>query len=97
MPWITIGTPPFDSIEKMDEVFAQVGALPDGSQARYAGKAEDGTLRIVTIWETRAHADRFFTETLGPTLAKLMGPEPVGTPDVLGIDVQRSHARQPVA
>jgi hypothetical protein len=34
-----------------------------------------------------AGADRFSTETLGPILAMALGPEPVGRPEVIGIDV----------
>jgi hypothetical protein len=44
-----------------------------------------------------AHADRFFAEKLGPALAKVLGPEPAGAPEVVGIDVVRSYVRQPVA
>jgi hypothetical protein len=96
MQWITIGTPPFRSIEQLDSIFAQLDSVP-GLEARYAGAAQDGTLRVVVLWESKAHADRFFTETLGPALAKALGPEPVGTPEVVGIDVARSYVRQPIA
>jgi len=30
-------------------------------------------------------------------LAKALGPEPVGRPEVIGIDVARSYVREPVA
>jgi hypothetical protein len=50
----------------------------------------------VTVWESKAHADRFFAETLGPILAKTLGPEPVGKAEIVGIDVARSYLRQPV-
>ena len=76
---------------------AQQGGEPDGLEARYVGTADDGTLRIVTLWESKAHAERFFTETLGPVLAKALGPEPVGAPEAVGIDVARSYVREPVA
>jgi hypothetical protein len=96
MKWITIGTPPFRSIEQLDSVFSRLGDVP-GLHARYAGTAQDGTLRVVVLWESKAHADRFFAETLGPALAKALGPEPVGTPEVIGIDVARRYVREPVA
>lgn len=63
--------------------------------ARYVGTT-DGTLRVVTLWESKAHADRFFAEKLGPALASALGPEPVGRPEVFGIDVARSYVREPV-
>ena len=93
--WLTIATPPFRSIEQLDEVVARVGDRPDGMQARYAGTAEDGSLRVVSVWESKAHADRFMSERLGPALAAVLGPEPVGTPQALGIDVARSFTPEP--
>ena len=97
MHWITVATPPFGSIEQFDKVRAQVGEEPAGLEARYVGTADDGTIRIVTLWESKAHADRFLGETLGPVLAKAFGPEPVGRPEVIGIDVARSYVGEPVA
>lgn len=97
MQWITVAIPPFESIEQFDTVSAQLGGPPDGLQARYFGTACDGKLRYIALWESKEHADRFFTETLGPVLAKALGPEPVRTPEVIGIDVARSYVREPVA
>jgi hypothetical protein len=94
--WITVATPPFRSIEQFDEVTAHVGGAPDGMEARYAGTTEDGSLRVVSVWTSKAHADRFMTEKLGPALAAVLGPEPVGVPQALGIDVARSYTPQPV-
>ena len=97
MQWITVATPPFGSVEQFDKVKDATGAEPDGLVARYVGRAEDGKLRVVTLWESKAHSDRFFTETLGPALAKVLGPEPVGAPEAYGIEVTRSYVREPVA
>jgi len=95
--WITVATPPFRSIEQFDDVVAHVGDRPDGMLARYAGPTEDGSLRVISVWESKAHADRFMTERLGPALATVLGPEPVGVPGALGIDVARTYTPQPVA
>ncbi len=95
MQWIAVATPPFNSIEQFDAVMAQVGGEPDGLQARYVGTA-DGRLRVVTVWESKAQADRFFTDALGPALARTLGPEPVGAPEVVGIEVVRAYVREPV-
>jgi len=97
MQWITVATPPFTSIETFDTVLAQVGEEPDGLEARYVGTTDDGKLQVVTLWESKAHADRFYADTLGPLLANALGPEPVGAPEVTGIDVARSYAREAVA
>lgn len=100
MQWITVSTPAFSSIEQFDAVQAAVqaelGGEPDGLQGRYVGTADDGTLRVVALWESKAHADRFRTQTLGPALAKALGPEPIGAPTVDEIDVARSYVREPV-
>ena len=95
MTWITVATPPFASIEQFDRIVEQFDGAPDGMEARYVGTTDDG-LRVITLWESKAHADRFFTETLGPLLAKALGPEPAGRPAMYGIDVARSYVHQPV-
>lgn len=96
MQWIGVATPPYKSIEQFDQVMSQIGSEPEGLQARYVGTTDDG-LRVVTLWESKEHADRFFAEKLGPALAKVLGPQPAGLPKVLGIDVARTYTRQPVA
>ena len=96
MQWITVATPPFESIDKFDALQAKMSGAPDGLEARYVGTA-DGKLRIVSLWESKAHADRFFTETLPPLLTEVLGPEPVGAAETIGIDVTRSYTREPVA
>ena len=95
MQWITVATPPFESIEEFDAVVGTFTEAPDGMEARYAGKAGDG-LRIVSLWESKEHADRFFNDTLGPALARALGPELVGQAQVVGIDVARSYVRETV-
>jgi hypothetical protein len=74
MQWITVATPPLGSIEQFDKVRAHLGAEPAGLHASYVGTADDNKLRIVALWESKEHADRFITETLGPILA--MGARP---------------------
>ncbi|MGH9279799.1 MAG: hypothetical protein ACRD12_17085 [Acidimicrobiales bacterium] len=97
MKWITVATTPFSTIDQVDAVLAQLPSAPDGMEARYIGTTTDGELRVVSLWESQAHAQRFFAETLGPVLAKELGPEPVGLSDVIGIEVARRYERQPVA
>jgi hypothetical protein len=96
MQWIAVATPPFTSIEQFDKVLAELGEDPvEGMEARYVGTTADG-LRVVTLWETKEHADRFFADRLGPALAKVLAPEPAGRPEILGIDVARVYTRHPV-
>lgn len=96
MQWITVATPPYGSVEQFDEVMAHLGGEPEGLEARYVGNAEDGTLRIISFWESKAHADQLVAR-IGPVLAKVLGPEPFGAPVSVGIDVARTYTRQPVA
>ena len=95
MQWIAVSTPPFTSLDQVAGVMSQMDGEPEGLEARYIGTA-DGAPRIVTVWESKAHADRFFAETLGPILAKTLGPEPMGKAEIVGIEVARSYVRQPV-
>jgi hypothetical protein len=96
MQWISVATPPFESIDQFDAIRTAQGEEPEGLEARYVGTT-DGELRIVSVWESKAHADRFFTQTLPGVLAKVLGPEPVGAPETVGIDVARSYVRESVA
>jgi hypothetical protein len=96
MQWITVATPPFASIEQVDTVVGQLPGTPDGLEARYVGTATDGSLRIISVWESQAHAERFFAEQLGPAIARAFGPELAGKSEVLGVEVARSYVSAPV-
>ncbi len=96
MQWITVGTPPFN-IEQYEKVLAQLGEEPAGLQARYVGTDDNGKLRIVGLWASKGHADRFFADSLDPVLARALGSEPVTRPDPIGIDVAHSYVRELVA
>ncbi|HJT03040.1 MAG TPA: hypothetical protein VJ757_05340 [Pseudonocardiaceae bacterium] len=63
MQWITVATPSFASLEQVDAVIAQLDGPPEGMAARYIGTTGDGELRVVALWESRAHAERFCRET----------------------------------
>ena len=91
MQWITVANPPFNTLDTFDEITSEFGN-PEGLEARYVGTT-DGELRVISLWESKAHADRFFNTTLGPALAKVLGPEPVGQPTALGISVERTYVR----
>lgn len=96
MKWITVATPSFASLEQVDAVIAQIDEAPEGMEARYVGRAGDGSLRVVSVWDSKAQAERFIAEKLGPAVAKALGPEPDGTSELVGIEVARAYVRQPV-
>ena len=95
--WITVATPSFTSLEEVDAVLAGLDGPPEGMEARYIGTTPNGELRVVGVWESKAHAERFFAEKLGPTIAKVLGPEPNGASELVGIDVARRYVREPVS
>lgn len=95
MQWITVAKPPMNDIALFDKICAAAGE-PEGMLFRYAGTGSDGWLRVIVGWNSREQADRFFAETLGPALARLLGPEPAGRPEVVGVAVERSFAVSPV-
>jgi hypothetical protein len=95
VPYVTIATPPFPTIDQFDAVCAQFGGEPDGQHARYAGMV-DGKPRVVAVWESKAAADRFLTEVLRPAIAGAIGPD-AGRPEVLAFDALRSKVREPAS
>ena len=80
MPYITSSHMPHGSLEGYHTI---TDALPDprpeGMVARYVG-ACDGGLAITVVWDSKAHADRFETEQLIPTVRRLMGPPAANGP-----------------
>ncbi len=96
MSWITIATPSFSTLDEVDAVLAQLDGPPEGMEARYIGATENGELRVISHWESKGHAERFFVEKLGPAVAKAHGPEPQGAAELTGIEVARTYVRQPV-
>jgi len=48
---------------------------PEGLIFHWGAKSPKG-LRVVDVWESKAHFDRFFRERLGPTSVKLNLPRP---------------------
>ena len=95
MKWITVATPPVKTIEQFDQVVSRFGEAPEGLETRYVG-SDGGKLRVVSLWSSKSHADKFFAEKLGPALASVLGPEPVGLAEVIGIEVERSFVSEPV-
>jgi len=93
--YVTVATPSFASVDQVDAVIARFDGPPEGMQARYIGTTDEGELRIVSLWESKAHAERFMTEKLGPAVAAALGPEPNGASDVTFVSVEREYVRQP--
>jgi hypothetical protein len=56
-----------------------------GFIAQFAGLHGDA-LRVVSVWESKSDADRFFAEQLGPLVRELVGPG-AGRPQMSELDV----------
>jgi hypothetical protein len=61
-------------MDTFHEIDAIVGPV-SGLVARYAGMNDHG-LAVTSVWDSKADADRFFSEQLGPALQQLAGDEP---------------------
>jgi hypothetical protein len=63
----------------------RLGTDHPGFIARFAGMHGD-TLRVVSVWESKSDADRFFAERLMPLVRELAGGQ-LGKPEMSELDV----------
>jgi hypothetical protein len=94
MSYITIAEPPADTVEEWKQVHALItrdGGEPDGLQSRYVGTV-DGQVRLIAVWESKAHADKFSADRLRPTLVKAFGPE-APMPRAENFEVEDTYVR----
>jgi hypothetical protein len=93
MSIMSIATPPVAGKEGVERVIAALGGEPEGLQARFIIGSEGG-VKVVAVWESLEHLERFSKEKLGPALAQVMG-EPTGTPDFESYEVLASYVATP--
>ena len=70
MAIVVVGVIPGGNQETYDNVSAKVisgGQLPDGCQLHVAGPVDEGW-RIITVWDSPEHLQRFRDEKLLPAL-----------------------------
>lgn len=92
MAYMLIIKDPSRSIESFEKVLAEVGGNPECLIARFAGEA-DGALHVVSVWDSKAEADVFFAERLGPAMAKVLGSETAGNPQRTELEVENTYLR----
>jgi hypothetical protein len=94
MSYLTIAKPAFGTLEGFQKIMnaREIGqGEPDGLQARYVADVGDG-IRVVAVWASKEHADRFLEERLAPALAAAFD-EPQGRPEVLKGEVANTYQR----
>jgi hypothetical protein len=92
MSYLTIAKPAFGTLEGFQKIMGARGigqGEPEGLEARYVADVGDG-IRVVAVWKSKEHADRFLEERLAPALATAFD-EPQGRPQMLQGDVANSY------
>ena len=92
MSYLTIAKPAFGTLEGFQKLMSAQGigqGEPEGLQARYVADVGDG-IRVVAVWESKQHADRFLEDRLAPALTSAFD-EPQGRPEVLQGVVANSY------
>jgi hypothetical protein len=94
MSYAMVSQSPGVSIDWHHAVERELGDEPvEGLIASYAGTSPDG-LCVISVWESKAHADRFAVEQLVPTLRRLcVTPDQQAHRSVLEIDLDSVPAR----
>jgi hypothetical protein len=68
---------PDQTVEQARDVMEEVrktGPIPaEGARLLLAGPAESG-MRIISVWDSEDHINRFFAERLGPAMQKVGVP-----------------------
>lgn len=71
MAYATVTHSPATTLQDFHAVNAALGdELPEGRLLLLVGQGSDG-LKIVDVWATQAHADRFVAERLYPALQRM--------------------------
>jgi hypothetical protein len=70
---------PGATLDQYEAVDRQLGPeTPDGAHVHIAGKTEDG-FRVIEVWESREHIERFMNSGLAQAMQEAQIPEPTIT------------------
>ena len=70
---------PGATLEQYDQVDRRVGPKkPEGVHAHIAGKTDDG-FRVIEVWDSHEHIDRYMESGLGEAMQEAQLPEPTIT------------------
>jgi hypothetical protein len=70
------------TVEQYNEIHDSLGVdddPPDGL-ILHTGAAIDGGIRVIDVWESEDHFNRFNDDRLGPAVMAVMGPPPEDAP-----------------
>src|SRR3954467_1588451 len=76
----------WDSYDQVQDKINTEGDPPEGLIVHTASEV-DGKLKIVDVWESEEHADRFGRERLGPAIMEGAGDEVGGPPEPDQIEI----------
>ena len=79
MAWGFISELPI-SREQYDRLNGEIGQDPEGLILHTSSEKDDGTMRIVDVWESKEAYERFEQETLMPAVERLGAQAPDGPP-----------------
>jgi hypothetical protein len=89
MPIVRIVSPrevTFDMYQQVDAKLQEQSDPPEGLIVHTASVV-DGKLKIVDVWESEEHAQRFGRERLGPAIAEVAGEEMAAPPDPEQVEI----------
>ena len=94
MPIVRIVSPREVSFEIYQQVDAKLQAENDPPEGLIVHTASvvDGKLKIVDIWESEEHAQRFGKERLGPAIAEVAGEEMAAPPEPDQVEIYEIKA-----
>jgi hypothetical protein len=70
---------PGATLDQYDKVDEQVGSeTPEGAHVHIAGQTEGG-FRVIEVWDSSEHIDRFMESGLGAAMEEAQIPEPTIT------------------
>lgn len=75
----TIDTPggSRDLYDRVIDLLRDSGPFPPEGHVFQAAGPVEGAWRVVDVWQSQEHFDRFMAERLGPALAQADAPQPV--------------------
>jgi hypothetical protein len=92
MAWGFISELPI-SREQYDRLNGGIAQDPEGLILHTSSEKDDGTMRIVDVWESKEAYERFEQETLMPAIGSMAAQAPEGPPPREEFEVHNMRGR----